>query len=77
MFFTIINNICYIQFSCNNYIFNDQPICSAYIIYNNNDEKGWFKYEFEYDSFKKNFISEKLSRVTYYPNGAPFFISVI
>lgn len=72
--FEMIKNVLIgdMEFSCNNYIFNDQPNCSAYIIYNNNDEKGWFKYEFEYDSFKKNFISEKLSRVTYYPNGAPF-----
>lgn len=65
-----------VEFECNNLFFGDLPRFFAYIIFNNNDGKGWFKYEFEFDSKKRNFISEKLSKVTYYPNGAPF-LSVI
>ena len=52
------------------------PICTAYIIYNNNDDNGWIKYEFSFDSFKRNYIYEKLSKITYYPSGSPFLSTI-
>lgn len=64
------------NFECNNAIFNDMPICTAYIIYNNNDDNGWIKYEFSFDSFKRNYIYEKLSKITYYPSGSPFLSTI-
>ncbi len=64
------------EFECNNPFFGDHPLLFAYIIFNNKDGKGWFKYEFEFDSKKRNFVSEKLSKVTYYPNGAPFLSAI-
>ena len=60
------------SFVLNRAIFNDQRLTTISIIYNNLDEKGWLKYIFTYDNVEKRFIYEKLSGLTYYPNGKPF-----
>lgn len=64
------------NFETNSIIFDDSSTYSAYIIYNNNDTNGWIKYEFAYDSFKKIFVYEKLSKITYYLNGTPFLSTI-
>lgn len=56
----------------NRAIFNDQRLTTVSVIYNNLDDKGWLKYVFTYDNTEKRFIYEKLSGLTYYPNGRPF-----
>ena len=56
----------------NNKIFDNSLETSIYIIYNNLDNNGWIKYEWSYDSDKKIFNKEKLAKITYYLNGAPF-----
>ena len=60
------------NFVLNRAIFNDQRLTTISIIYNNLDGKGWLKYVFTYDNVEKRFIYEKLSNLTYYPNGKPF-----
>lgn len=72
--FKILKNILSgnVNFVCNRKVFNDSQTTNISIIYNNLDNKGWLEYEFTYDSFKKIFLAEKLSQVTYYTTGAPF-----
>ena len=60
------------NFVINRAIFCDQPLTSISITYNNLDGKGWLKYDFTYDYTEKRFVREKLSSLTYYPNGKPF-----
>lgn len=53
-------------------LFGDQPMTTISIIYNNNDGKGWLKYEVNYDSKVKKYIFEKLSQITFYVGGNSF-----
>lgn len=55
----------------NSPLFNDNPLVNFSIIYNNRDEMGWIKYEFEYDNFKHEFVKEKISTIVYYETGNP------
>lgn len=56
----------------NRAIFGDNPISSFSITFNNNDNKGWVKYDFSYDSKAGKYLREKLSTIKYYPKGSPF-----
>jgi hypothetical protein len=56
----------------NREIFADAPLSTFSITYNNNDKKGWVRYEFAFDSKTKRFVKEKLVTITYYPAGTPF-----
>lgn len=53
-------------------VFDDNPLSSFSITFNNNDGKGWMRYEFSFDSKAKRFKSEKLSTIKYYSKGTPF-----
>lgn len=59
-------------FVFNRPIFNDSPETSIEIVYNNMDGNGWLKYSFSFNNIVRKFEREKLTSVTYYPNGAPF-----
>lgn len=60
------------NFILNRAIFKDERLVNISIVYNNLDNKGWLKYVFTYDNIEKRFVYEKLSSLTYYPNGKPF-----
>lgn len=60
------------DFECNRQIFQDEPISSFSITYNNDDELGWIRYSFSYDSENRRFINEEMESIKYYANGAPF-----
>lgn len=55
----------------NSRIFNDSAVIDLSITFNNRDGLGWFKYEFEYDNYRKEFLKEKFSKITYYDVGYP------
>jgi len=56
----------------NREIFADEPLSTFAITYNNNDKKGWIRYEFAFDSQTKRFVKERLVAITYYSAGTPF-----
>lgn len=60
------------SFVFNRPFFRDSEETSASVVYNNLDGNGWFKYDFIFDNRFRRFKREKLSSITYYPNGAPF-----
>lgn len=60
------------SFVLNRAIFKDKQQTTISVIYNNLDDRGWLKYVFTYDNLEKRFVYEKLSNLTYYPNGKPF-----
>ncbi len=51
---------------CNRDIFGDQGPTSFSIVFDNDDGKGWLKYEGIYDSSRKEFLFEKLSNIRFY-----------
>jgi len=53
----------------NNSIFGDPVMTNISIIYNNMNEKGWFKYEFVFNNEKLQYESEKLTNLSYYESG--------
>ena len=59
-------------FVFNKMFFNDKQYTSISVTYNNLDNNGWLKYSFVFDNVNRKFKHEKLSSITYYPNGAPF-----
>lgn len=59
------------NFEINRQIFGDNPMSSFSITYNNRDGMGWMRYEFDYDSFLRKFVKEKLVKITYYQLGNP------
>ena len=59
-------------FVLNRVFFNDEPQTTVSIVYNNLDNRGWLRYIFTYDNVLKRFVYEKLSSLTFYPNGKPF-----
>ena len=56
---------------CNRKIFGDNDTASFSITFNNRNGFGWLKYEYTYNSLKKSFEKEKLSKITFYTNGSP------
>lgn len=72
--FTIIKNVLVGKenLEINRELFGDQPITELSIVYNNNDDKGWLKYEVKYNSKLKKYIYEKLSQITFYAGGNSF-----
>jgi AAA15 family ATPase/GTPase len=71
--FSIIKKVLHGEddFVCNREIFGDSPVSSFSITFNNCDEKGWYKYEFSFNSETGRFIKEKLSSISYYEKGKP------
>ena len=57
----------------NNLEFGDQNVVDISITFNNNDGNGWFKYDFCFDNVGNKFVREKLSSVTFYKKGSPFY----
>lgn len=60
------------NFVLNRALFKDQRLTNVSIVYNNLDGNGWLKYVFTFDNEEKRFTYEKLSSLTFYPNGKPF-----
>lgn len=50
---------------------DDSPIVDISLTFNNNDDKGWYKYSFSFNHEKMSFIKESLSHIKYYEDGAP------
>ncbi len=65
------------DFTCNDPVFNENPLTSCSITYNNLDGMGWMKYEFTYDANKKHFLKEKLTGITYYESGSPLYKTIL
>lgn len=55
----------------NSPLFNDPRYAFFSIIFNNQNGRGWMKYEFMVDSKELSFVRERLSNVTYYVSGSP------
>lgn len=51
--------------------FGDGAITDVSIIYKTDVDSSWLQYDFSYDSFKFEFVKEKLSEVKYYKTGYP------
>ncbi len=52
-------------------IFRDSDVVSISITFNNNNDMGWIKYDFEYNCETREFLKEKISNVYYYDTGNP------
>lgn len=55
-----------VSFEMNRALFRDAPLTCVKITFNNEDDMGWFSYEFHYDSSSSRFIYEKMASVRYY-----------
>lgn len=55
----------------NRQLFNDTEITSVSIVFKTKIDSSWLRYEFSYDSFKHEYVKEKLSEVKYYKTGYP------
>ena len=61
----------------NREIFGDEPITDVSITFKTDEDEGWLKLDFSYDSFKHVFLKEKLSKVKYYKTGLPRETTII
>jgi AAA15 family ATPase/GTPase len=60
------------DFESNRQLFGDSALASFSITYDNDDGKGWLRYDFCFDSSTRRFIKEKLTSIKYYSAGSPF-----
>ena len=56
----------------NNTLFNDSERVNIIITFNNNDNKGWFKYEYTYNCVKNIYEYECLKKVTFYSGSSNY-----
>ncbi len=52
-------------------IFKDSDVVTISITFNNCNDMGWIKYEFDYNCEKREFVKEKISNIYYYDTGNP------
>lgn len=57
-------------------LFGDTPLITVSVTYKTDIDKSWLRYDFSYDSFRFEFVKEKLSEVKFYKTGYPYIKTV-